>query len=428
MEEHEPPTDDNPEAPSGGDVGGDRGDPRTTARSRSVVTPPPGDLGGFPAPASDVGVVPPSPTDRGDVDAAFTPPVRPRVERPAPPPADEDLDAMVRRLLEQTAALPVLGDQIGTSLETFGDRLVDGLNEIFGNRLATMLDEFQRSVRSELTESRARLDVLQQRVETGSKAASAVADAVATVRERIETFEMPSSSDVAGELESVARSTTDLVDEVQTVRRTVEKLDRAGVIRRKRLDQLRAQVDAAAEVTTSGTEQIASELIAQREAMDELNNWLGAVHTEIEVLRDKIVAAEEREAERDAERPDWAARETLAPEVLEPQPAVIPADVSTWMSGIHDELGVVLNAIEALAERAAEPPPDTDARLAEELARLSAEFQLLRRRLPVRAKPITAAIEEAQVKWIADTVVRSILEAVQLVPEDDDEWDIGEDE
>src|SRR5439155_8532021 len=165
-----------------------------------------------------------------------------------------------------------------------------------------------------------------------------------------------------------------------------------------------------------------------REAIDELNNWLGAVHTEIEVLRDKIVAAEEREAERDAERPDWAARETVSPEALEPQPAAIPADVSTWMSGIHDELGVVLNAIEALAERAAEPPPDTDARLAEELARLSAEFQLLRRRLPVRAKPITAAIEEAQVKWIADTVVRSILEAVQLVPEDDDEWDIGEDE
>lgn len=391
MEEHEPPTDNIPE----------------------------------PAPASDVGVVPPSPAGRADVDVAFAPSDRPRVEHPTPPPADEDLDSMVRRLLEQTAALPVLGDQIGTSLETFGDRLVDGLNEIFGNRLATMLDEFQRSVRSELTESRARLDVLQQRVETGSKAASAVADAVATVRERIETFEMPSSSDVAGELEAVARSTTDLVDEVQTVRRTVEKLDRAGVIRRKRLDQLRAQVDAAADVTTSGTEQIASELVAQREAMDELNTWLGAVHTEIEVLRDKLVAAEEREAER----PDWAARETLSPEALEPQPAAIPADVSTWMSGIHDELGVVLNAIEALAERAAEPPPDTDARLAEEIARLSAEFQLLRRRLPVRAKPITAAIEEAQVKWIADTVVRSILEAVQLVPEDDDdEWDIAEDE
>jgi predicted nucleic acid-binding Zn-ribbon protein len=332
---------------------------------------------------------------------------------------------MVRRLLEQTAALPVLGDQIGTSLETFGDRLVDGLNEIFGNRLATMLDEFQRSVRSELTESRARLDVLQQRVETGSKAASAVADAVASVRERIETFEMPSSSDVAGELEAVARSTTDLVDEVQTVRRTVEKLDRAGVIRRKRLDQVRAQVDAAAEATASGAEQIASELVAQREAMDELNTWLGAVHTEVEVVRDKLAAAEEREAER----PEWAERETPSPEALEPQPAAIPADVSTWMSGIHDELGVVLNAIEALAERAAEPPPDTDARLAEELARLSAEFQLLRRRLPVRAKPITAAIEEAQVKWIADTVVRSILEAVQLVPEDDDdEWDIGEDD
>jgi hypothetical protein len=89
-----------------------------------------------------------------------------------------------------------------------------------------------------------------------------------------------------------------------------------------------------------------------------------------------------------------------------------------------------LSAIEAVAERAAEPPPDTDARLTEELARLSAEFQLLRRRLPVRAKPITAAIEEAQVKWIADTVVRSILEAVQLVPEDedDDEWDIGEED
>jgi hypothetical protein len=405
MEEPRLPRDQNPDAPSDSDAKG---------------------VGGIPAPvpAPDVGVVPPSPPDRTDVDAAFTPPERPRVERPAPPPPDEDLDAMVRRLLEQTAALPVLGDQIGTSLETFGDRLVDGLNEIFGNRLATMLDEFQRSVRSELTESRARLDVLQQRVETGSKAASAVADAVATVRERIEAFEMPSSSDVAGELEAVARSTTDLVDEVQTVRRTVEKLDRAGVIRRKRLDQLRAQVDAAADVTTTGAEQIASELAAQREAMDELNNWLGAVHTEIELVRDKIVAAEEREAER----PDWAAQETVTPEALEPQPAAIPADVSTWMSGIHDELGVVLGAIEALAERAAEPPPDTDARLSEELARLSAEFQLLRRRLPVRAKPITAAIEEAQVKWIADTVVRSILEAVQLVPEDDDEWDIGEDD
>ncbi len=403
MEEHEPPNDDRPEAPSVGAVGG------------------------IPASAPDVGAVPPSPPDRADVDVAFAPSDRPRLERPAPPPPDEDLDAMVRRLLEQTAALPVLGDQIGTSLETFGDRLVDGLNEIFGNRLATMLDEFQRSVRTELTESRARLDVLQQRVETGSKAASAVADAVATVRERIETFEMPSSSDVAGELEAVARSTTDLVDEVQTVRRTVEKLDRAGAIRRKRLEQLRAQVDAAADVTTSGTEQIASELVAQREAMDELNTWLGAVHTEIEVLRDKLVAAEQREAERDTERPEWAERATLAPEALEPQAAAIPADVTTWMSGIHDELGVVLSAIEALAERAAEPPPDTDARLAEELARLSAEFQLLRRRLPVRAKPVTAAIEEAQVKWIADTVVRSILEAVQLVPEDDDdEWDIGE--
>ena len=150
------PTDDNPEAPAGGDLD----DSRTTARSRSVVPPPPGDLGGIPAPAPDVGVVPPSPADRADVDAAFTPPGRPRVERPAAPPADEDLDAMVRRLLEQTAALPVLGDQIGTSLETFGDRLVDGLNEIFGNRLTTMLDEFQRSVRSELTESRARLDAI----------------------------------------------------------------------------------------------------------------------------------------------------------------------------------------------------------------------------------------------------------------------------
>jgi len=188
---------------------------------------------------------------------------------------------------------------------------------------------------------------------------------------------------------------------------------------------VRAQVDAAAEATASGTEQIASELVAQREAMDELNTWLGAVHTEVEVVRDKLAAAEEREAER----PEWASRETMSPEVLEPQPAAIPADVSTWMSGIHDELGVVLGAIEALAERAAEPPPDTDARLAEELARLSAEFQLLRRRLPVRAKPITAAIEEAQVKWIADTVVRSILEAVQLVPEDDDdEWEIAEDD
>jgi hypothetical protein len=424
MEDHRPSSEDNPEV----DVARDADDPRATVRSRPVVTPPPGGLGGLPAPVPDVGIFPPPPTHRVDVDAAFTPPAP--SGRPAPPPADEDLEAMVRRLLEQTAALPVLGDQIGTSLETFGDRLVDGLNEIFGNRLATMLDEFQRSVRTELTESRARLDVLQQRVETGSKAASAVADAIATVRERIETFEMPSGSDVAGELDAVARSTTDLVDDVQAVRRTVEKLDRAGVIRRKRLDQLRAQVDAAAEVTTSGSEQIASELVAQREAMDELNTWLGAVHTEVEVVRDKLVAAEEREAERDAEKPEWASRETLTPEALEPPPAAIPPDVSTWMSGIHDELGVVLSAIEAVAERAAEPPPDTDARLTEELARLSAEFQLLRRRLPVRAKPITAAIEEAQVKWIADTVVRSILEAVQLVPEDedDDEWDIGEED
>lgn len=342
---------------------------------------------------------------------------------------------MVRRLVEQTSALPVLGDQIGTSLETFGDRLVDGLNEIFGNRLATMLDEFQRSMRTELSESRARLDVLQQRVETGSKAASAVADAVATVRERVEGFEMPSGSEVASELEAVARSTSDLVDEVQAVRRTMEKLDRAGAIRRKRLDQIRAQINAANEVTTSGTEQVTTELVAQREAMDELNNWLGAVHTEIEVLRDKIVAAEEREAERELATYEEEVEEEgaeFAPEPApapEPQPVAIPADVSTWMSGIHDELGVVLTAIEALAERAAEPPPDTDARMTEELARLSAEFQLLRRRLPVRAKALTASIDEGQVKWIADTVVRAILEAVQLVPEDeDDEWDISEDD
>src|SRR5947199_4050314 len=106
MEDFRPPSDDKPEV----DVESDADDPRATVRSRPVVTPPPGGLAGEPTPASDVGVVPPSPAGRPDVSAAFSPPassVRP--ERPAAPPADEDLDAMVRRLVEQTAALPVLG-------------------------------------------------------------------------------------------------------------------------------------------------------------------------------------------------------------------------------------------------------------------------------------------------------------------------------
>lgn len=420
MEEHGTPTDgDSDESPSA--FGRET---RDTVRSRPVASPGDDALGGRPEPASDVGVVPPQPSGP----PSFT--VKPR---PSAADVSGDLEDMVKRLLEQTASLSVLGDQIGTSLETFGDRLVDGLNEIFGNRLATMLDDFQKAVRSELTESRARLDVLQQRVETGSKASAAVADAVATVRERVEDFEMPTTSDVAGELEAVARSTGDLVEELQAVKRTVEKLDRAGMIRRKRLDQLRAQVEAATEVTSSGTEQLTAEMVSQREAMDELNTWIGSVHTEIEELRDRMIAAEERQLEQEREReaapePEWA-RETLPPaRPVEPQPVTIPPDVSTWMSGIHDEIGDVRALIEAVAERAVEPPPETDARLVEELARLSAEFQLLRRRLPVRAKPITASIEEAQVKWIADTVVRSILEAVQLVPEDDDEWDLDDDE
>jgi hypothetical protein len=415
MEEHGTPTDgDSDESPFAADR-----DAPEAMRSRPVVGPSDDPLDGDPGQASDVGVVPAPPSAGSTSPPSFT--VRPR---PSAADVAGDLDDMVRRLIDQTASLSGLGDQIGTSLETFGDRLVDGLNEIFGNRLATMLDEFQKAVRSELTENRARLDVLQQRVEAGSKASSAVADAVATVRERVEDFEMPTTADVAGELESVARSTGELVDEVMAVRRTVEKLDRAGAIRRKRLDQLRVQVEAAAEVTTSGTEQLTAEMVSNREAMDELNTWVGAVHTEIEELRDRIIAAEERDEERaSAPEPEWG-RETLAPEPVEPPPAAIPADVSTWMSGIHDEIGDVRALIEAVAERAAEPPPDTDARLVEELARLSAEFQLLRRRLPVRAKPITASIEENQVKWIADTVVRSILEAVQLVPEDDDEWDL----
>ena len=61
------------------------------------------------------------------------------------------------------------------------------------------------------------------------------------------------------------------------VRRTVEKLDRAGAIRRKRLDQIRQELKAAEELTTSGSEQLAAELAGQRDAMEELNKRPPAV-------------------------------------------------------------------------------------------------------------------------------------------------------
>src|SRR5207302_28998 len=43
------------------------------------------------------------------------------------PAVDPSVRGELERLIEQTATLPVLGEQIGASLETFGDRLVDGL-------------------------------------------------------------------------------------------------------------------------------------------------------------------------------------------------------------------------------------------------------------------------------------------------------------
>jgi arsenate reductase-like glutaredoxin family protein len=331
------------------------------------------------------------------------------------------LRGMVERLLEQTAVLPVLGEQIGTSLETFGDRLVDGLNEIFGNRLASMLDDFQRAVRNEIGDTQARLDLLQRRVEATAKAESAVADAMGAVRERLELLtdlEAPGAtaavdSDAVADAvaDAVSGLTGELADEVGAVRRTVEKLDRAGVIRRKRIEQLRAATEQAAKAEAERTAELSAGLAAQKASIDELNSWIGMIHTELEDLRDTVTAVPEPEPEPE-------------PEPIEPPPPVvveapaIPADIATWMSGILDELGEVRSTVEAAAE-----PDETDRQVAEELARLSAEFQLLRRRLPVRAKQASAGLDDEQIQRIADRVVQEILAAVDLESVDDDDVD-----
>lgn len=274
----------------------------------------------------------------------------------------DELRDMTDRLLDQTAILPDIADQIANSLELFGDRLVDGLNEIFGNRLANMVEGMQLSVQEAQRETSDRLDDVAGRVESVAANTDEMAGDMRAILDRVDGLERGGSGQLDPELVAQLEAATggDVAGQLAGVRRTLEKLDRSGTIRRKRIDQLRAQVGDILEGTNEASRRVADQLAQTGGAIDELNSWMGAVHTEVEELREQMTAA--------------AAAERPAPEASS----------------------------------------DATGRIGQQLAEIVSELEQLRRRVGVQVKPPT--IEAEQVQAIADVVVSAILEAVQLEP------------